>query len=293
MNVVQIISALCLVAFFATIVITLTALTGLLKLGGGSKEDHRYYLRRLFHALILEVVIIGVAAFSATVKDNLKGTSVVPPTATVKTKELPPEVDAGFMLLRDISVWDLRGWVTVPTERMMDRISPAHYLNYIHVKKVSAQAIYTVHYWTGGSAIDLRCITHNAKIYEKTSADIHSQPGHEYAIEIDVTAAPLNEEFLIVIEGTYWNAFQMDKESAETYTDADIGALGELGLIVLFPLDKPFKEAPELNEIDSNTQQERKIRENTSFYADKKGQFLYWDVTSRRPNKHYKVSWSW
>jgi hypothetical protein len=49
--------------FVSTAVITLLALVGVLKLGGATRADHRYYLNRLFIALVLEVVASAVAVF--------------------------------------------------------------------------------------------------------------------------------------------------------------------------------------------------------------------------------------
>ena len=53
----------CVAILISTAVITLLALIGILKLGGGTAADHRYYLNRLFAALILEVVVNAGAIF--------------------------------------------------------------------------------------------------------------------------------------------------------------------------------------------------------------------------------------
>jgi len=49
--------------FVSTAVISLLALIGILKLGGGTVKDHQYYSKRLFLALIVEVVGTGVLIF--------------------------------------------------------------------------------------------------------------------------------------------------------------------------------------------------------------------------------------
>lgn len=54
----------CVLVFIATAVITLLALTGKIQLGGGRGRQHNYYLRRLFGALILEIVASAVAIFA-------------------------------------------------------------------------------------------------------------------------------------------------------------------------------------------------------------------------------------
>src|SRR5690242_18446164 len=99
----------CVAVFCATAIVTLLALIGVVRLGGGSSQDHSYYMRRLFHALILEIVVTVVAFFGGYLKRTLPRIAV-PPVATIKANELPKETDVGFELLRDVSVWDLRGW---------------------------------------------------------------------------------------------------------------------------------------------------------------------------------------
>jgi hypothetical protein len=53
----------CVAVFISTAVISLLALIGILKLGGGTVKDHQYYSKRLFLALIVEVVGTGVLIF--------------------------------------------------------------------------------------------------------------------------------------------------------------------------------------------------------------------------------------
>jgi len=293
MTIVAAIQWACFTIFCVTALLTLVALGGWRRLGDGSEAEHRYFLRKLFNALVLEVVVAVVAFFGGSLKADIAGTGLVPKAQTVKTPTLPPEADAGFTLLRDVSMWDLRGWKDVGSGEQNERVSPAHYVNYLHLRRNAVtSATYVAHYQTGGAAIDLRCITHGAKIYEKQGATVHGE-GHEYAIEADVSSEPLNQEFLLVIEGTYWNGFQGSTGSVETYTDQDIGSLGELATFVLFPGKKPFNGQPDLFEIDSASGQRRSVREPTALYVDKNGQFLYWNVTSRRPGKHYQVEWKW
>ena len=290
MEVIGVIQWVCVSVFAVTAAITLLALTGRMKLGDGSPADHRYYLRRLFGALILQVAVVSVAAFSDTIGKGRSGLpAVVPPKEPVIVDSLPAPSSAEFELLRDMSLWDLRAWREVPPNRNDDRISPAHYLNYLHVRKRVPVNTYTAHYSTGGAAIDLRSITHASESFREASPQ---HPGeHNYAVKIDVSGVPVGQEFLIVIEATYWNGFQGQLQSASTYTDNDIGDLGELGMIVLFPEGKPFQDVRRVEVSEDRT--ERDYRQSDTFYADRDGRFIYWDVRTRQPNKHYKLTWKW
>lgn len=65
------------VVFVATAVITLAALVGLLKLGGGNATKHHAYLKKLFTILIVETVVAGVAAFGAYLVEKSQGSTVL------------------------------------------------------------------------------------------------------------------------------------------------------------------------------------------------------------------------
>src|SRR5262249_52460688 len=60
---------------------------------------------------------------------------VVPHQVKEKVKVLPPETSGKYVLYKDISIFDLRGWKPVPPERMNEEYSPANYINYLHIKK--------------------------------------------------------------------------------------------------------------------------------------------------------------
>jgi hypothetical protein len=53
----------CVAVFVSTAVITLLALIGVIHLGGTDAKNHDFYLRKLFYALVLEVVASGVLVF--------------------------------------------------------------------------------------------------------------------------------------------------------------------------------------------------------------------------------------
>jgi hypothetical protein len=60
----------CVAVFIATAIVTLLALVGHTKLGGGDGSRHDFYLKALFGALILEVVGISVTAYASGLKSS-------------------------------------------------------------------------------------------------------------------------------------------------------------------------------------------------------------------------------
>jgi hypothetical protein len=87
----------------------------------------------------------------------------------------------------------------------------------------------------------MRCITHNATIFKEDKPGEHDGE-KRYAVEVDLSEVSLNEEFLIVIEATYWNGFSnLFREDASTNVDGETEELKELSLIIFLPESKPFK----------------------------------------------------
>lgn len=222
-------------------------------------------------------------------------TTVVPPNSNIKTvPKLNEESDEGFQTLRDISVFDLRGWKQVLPSETNPRVSPANYINYLHVKKTHEAKIYRAHYDTSGTAIDLRCITHEAQILQEAIPIEHEgQKVKEYEVDVNIEDIPIDKEFLIVIEGTYWNSFQnLSEESASTYTDKDIVQLDELSVFILLPENKPLK-GYNLWSQSTGPSEKNEFRGDNRLYVDRGGRFLYWSIGERKPDHHYQVTWTW
>jgi hypothetical protein len=219
----------------------------------------------------------------------------VPITPTKDVPDLPEGGNPSFQLLKDISIFDLRGWNPITEqEKKAGRTSPVNYINYLHLIKTDPNAkVYRAHYSTSGYAIDIRCISHRTMEILK-SENSRDHPGElRYAVDIDVSEVDLNTEFLLVIEATYWNGFSNQKQdTASTYTDKDITKLGELALIVLFPEGKPFKQADRLVR-ESNSDFFVPYVKKDSFYPDPNRKFIYWSVLTRSPDHHYQLKWDW
>jgi hypothetical protein len=75
-----IIIGICICIFAATGVVTLLALVGMIHLGGSTQEKHDYYLKRLFHALLIEIIGIAVAYFGSVLNANPKNSGYPTPT---------------------------------------------------------------------------------------------------------------------------------------------------------------------------------------------------------------------
>lgn len=152
-----------------------------------------------------------------------------------------------------------------------------------------------MHFATPGYCIDFRCVTHNFEILIKEGhARHHDLEGWiEYQVEIDISSMPINNEFLIIVEGTYWNGFiGYSSEDAQFGTGDDVDNIRELALIVIFPAKKPFKTYELLTRVDNDKDTNYRGPSN-SLYTDKDKQLIYWNVGEREKNRHYTIKWEW
>jgi len=251
------------------------------------------------------VALISAVATGFTVyfssKNDMKKTEkeekpivIVPLQNSNLVKELPEESNSDlYELIKDISIFDLRQWKSTPDSLKNTRYSPANYTNYLHVKKTKPLDKIVIHYGTSGFGIDMRCITNAFQFFQKEKPTFHDGVNHkEYALVVDVSAMPLNKEFLVVVEATYWNGFSnLNTEDASTYTDEEIHGLDELGLIVFFPENKPFKDFQFLDKKFGST--EDSYRGTQAFYADVNKKFIYWSIKDRQAGHHYRLKWNW
>lgn len=267
----------------------------LLKKEQEQNRPRKNILTSIYIFMVFGIVLVVLGLFSPknpieSPRSDL-GYTVPIDSNKIIVRELPQTNTEGYVILKDISIFDLRGWKQVPAEMKDSRFSPANYINYLHIKKISIEDSMYAHYSTSGSGIDLRCITQNYKIYEQIENSSHSEEKN-YGISIDISNIPLEQEFLVVIEATYWNGFQnITEETATTYTDNNVKGLDELDLIILLPYDKPFKSinrfVGEGNELLSYTGVER-------FSTDAlNNRFIFWNIRDLRPNSHYSIKWSW
>jgi hypothetical protein len=211
----------------------------------------------------------------------------------VQVSHLPGE-STEFGTERDMSVWDFRGWKSVDPGKNNLRTSLVNYYNYIHVKKERASSVLRLHYFsTGPVTPDLRCLTHNFKVLEETPT-VAKSTEHKRAIEVDVAAEPIGEEFLVVIEETIWNGNQRSEDLwVQTCADED-RTERELSAIVLFPESKPAKDVRFLFSpiIDDKESEGESIKEPSTSYISKTGDYVYWMIPN--PAKGvYRVHWKW
>lgn len=203
---------------------------------------------------------------------------------------------SNYTLLRGVTVFDLRAWKPFEgIDRKKKRTQPVYCIDYLTIIKTKECDKYVLHFATLGFGIDLRSITHKVEILKREVPVQHpdEEGWIEYQMEVDISSMPLNKEFLIILEGTYWNGFINNfSEYASTYTGDDVDNLKELALIIIFPTKKPFKTF-ELLVRGGNGKDDRYRGPSNSLYFDDNKQLIYWNIGEREKNRHYTIKWDW
>jgi hypothetical protein len=209
----------------------------------------------------------------------------------VSLQDLPDDgADTHFQMVRDICIWDLRGWQPV-RNGAGSRFSPANFINYLHVvRKRPDGDSYKATFSTSGSGIDLHALTHSDDVMLADDADAHLK---RYVATADVAHERVGSEFLLALEGTVWEGFRNDdQEDVATYTDKDISRLSELVIVVFFPETKRFTDYQLLHR--PSGQRDYAPYTAADARADQIGsRFIYWNVTNRLPDCAYRIKWSW
>lgn len=63
MSILEVTAWTCVALFIVTSVVTILALLGVVRLGGGDGQHNQYFLRRLFAALLIEIIAASVAGY--------------------------------------------------------------------------------------------------------------------------------------------------------------------------------------------------------------------------------------
>jgi hypothetical protein len=197
-------------------------------------------------------------------------------------------------VLQDVSVFDLRFWKPGPAGDTLTRTSPVNYSDYLRLTKTRDTDRFVGHYSTSGSAIDFRCITHACHVVRCIAAACIEHPGErQYALVADVSKEIPGQEFLLLIEATYWNGFPTSStESAQTYTDRDVDRLTDLRLDVVLPDEKPFTGF-DLFSSETGSAAEQRYERSQDLVADPSRHVLQWRISDLRPHHHYRLAWHW
>ncbi len=247
---------------------------------------------------VLMVASPVLAAFSQKSADV-----TVPPISVQRVQEnedLPDEDNPSFRFISDLSILDLRQSQSVPwytsfrhflNANEKEQVRPTVLRNIMVVRKTAAVHDLVISYSTTG-ALAVRCLTHNATYKEKRVTQSGTTTD-TWALVIDVSAMPVNVDFEIVVEATYFNAFSDPRGSDySTYgnkqTDPE-----NLSVALIFPENKPMKSM-NIMEFPPNGGPGMEFQGMERKYPeDGNGPTYYWTTTNTRSGYYYKLAWTW
>lgn len=221
--------------------------------------------------------------------------SIVPvPLSFIETSDAAEPTLDGFRVLRDVRVIDLRARVPVPaSQRLTTKLSPTNWTRYTLLRKLSDARKHVVfEFATTGFDISLRSLTHDAIPEKVTVPHLHGNVmlKHTWRLPIDVQRVRINQDFLVINEATYWNAFAGDDKewAAMPVTDNT----DYVAMLVIFPEDKPFKSF-DLYEKPRFSKELKRFPSPWTTFNGANHQTLLWQIDKPTKGYEYQVNWTW
>jgi tRNA A-37 threonylcarbamoyl transferase component Bud32 len=213
--------------------------------------------------------------------------------------ELPQASYAGFKVLNDERVVDMREWRPNTTnDPGIDSFVVYHQKRDL-VKITATNELRAETRTSGGDAIMRAMRPSGAKV----TAFASEKPGFvgKQAMKVrhlvyDVSDIPLNTEFTLQYATTYVNSLQSEDEQW-------FGVIGYEGsfktsMLMLFPPDRPFKDyvlkvAPTREDDPTKRKDPEKYTGPVITFAAKDKSWVYWEIPSPKANYVYRVDWTW
>lgn len=226
----------------------------------------------------------------------------IPPDTVQRVQEserLPDENLESFQYIRDLSILDLResqrtSWASftraIFSKEERKKIKPAVLRNIMTLRKSKPANSLILTYSTSGTLV-VRCISHHA-IYQEKVSTRENKTTDLWAVTVDVSAMPLDTDFDVIVEATYYNGFS-DSAGSDFTTYANKQKSNEdVSLAILFPDTKPMKSIS-IMEFPPTGGDGVRLTAAAREYRDPSGLSYYWTTTNTRSDYYYKFSWTW
>jgi hypothetical protein len=202
-----------------------------------------------------------------------------------KPRELPD--NSRFVFIDDIRYFDLREWKPPPSEVPDKPFSPVTMTREVRARKIAPQDKIRFQARTTGTGVYVRSYREAQVSAEDQSQNVGRNPMMVRNIVIDVKDVDVGEEFSLVYDATYYDAFA---QPDQWWAGAFINERPErLALIVVFPKDRPFTMLTCLAAEDQKV---------TPVECDGLSQagdntFAYWEIARPRTGITYQLKWQW
>ncbi len=252
----------------------------------------RFKGRAIFQLFLGAALLVAPVLASNT---NKPAVAFTPPHEDVP--RIPDPSYQDFVFLRDISVVDLRGSKAQPLLTWIPhfgkKTNPATLVNTMLIKKVAAVDTIKFKYSTSG-ALDIRCLSHSCVIKHATNSGEY--PGGDikeaWELTADVRDIPIGGEFQMIVEVTFWNAFDTpQKQWYATYSNNQ-SDLENVSMLLIFPEESPFKDYKEFTFTEADKTL-RPFQGQSKIVPGPGNHSLYWEVPTAQPNSTFRLDWTY
>lgn len=266
-----------------------------LELLGNRLSATKMMMQAAFGIILLVTPVIFVYALESR---NAPGAQVTPQAKEVaNVADIPDPSYEGFVFKRDVSIIDLRASRDVPDHQKKELYSPVTLMNHMTLRKTRPEKSISFTYATSGVLVNPRCLTHPYVLKKTMKPDVHGDHTLKevWELEINLEEVPIDQEFFLAVEATYWNAFEAPKQrNFSTYAN-DQSEPEELSITLLFPEKRPFKsynllayphDAEDSNKAQpfQGTPRITKAKDNLS---------IYWMIPKAQTGYAYEIRWDY
>ena len=222
---------------------------------------------------------------------------VVPPSPESNIERVPhleePNYEP-FVFLKDIRVVDLRARKKIPESMKDKRFSPTTWTRYTLARKKREVGSISFQFATTGVGLDPRCLTHPYRLRKAVEPDIHDDRilKENWEVVVDVSDIPVGENFLIINEATYWNGFRGEESEWASIKAQEGTTTEEIGILVLFPEQKPYKLFNMLA-YSHGSDQKQQFQGVARTFPSQTKQSFYWKIDDPKPAYAYELEWTW
>lgn len=203
-----------------------------------------------------------------------------------------PADNAGFDVLEDHRVIDLRGWKEVPPDKVSELYSPVTMSCRRQIKKNAVTNRFEVELRTTG--LDVFWNSDGAYPFtveaQRGESFVGLQPVKVRKISVDVAAVPVGHEFSLRDTSTYWNSVQTEEDQWFGVTGYD--KCPAVTLLILFPPGRPFKSY-HLSVTPTNRGKPVDFAGPRLVLADEKQTWIHWEIPDPVPGHVYRLQWQW
>ncbi len=221
------------------------------------------------------------------------------PHPLTKLPDLPPTSLAGFRVLNDDRVVDLRAWRPNPSHDPGLR-SFVIYHDKRELEKLRPVNELRVETRTSGYDLVMRGLRPNPTSVKAFASEkprtVGSQMMKRRQLVFDTSDVPVDSEFTVRYTSTYCDSFQTD-------TDRWFGVIGyegsfKVSMLLLFPRDRPYQDY-QLRVAPQHPKDPKRSLEPVPYtgpvitFAAADRSWLYWEIPNPGSNSVYRIDWKW